>query len=406
MTSTGEFDLGRLERVTDHLQKGYVDPGRIAGCQLHIMQRGRPVYQRNFGSMDIERRIPVADDTIFRIYSMTKPVTSVALMMLFEQGRFQLDGPVSRFVPSWAKPNIWVSGEGASMVTRPAPRDVTFRDLLTHRSGLTYGGELPSVGIQHPVDHSYRALGIRSLGGTDNAATFLDKLGQVPLRFEPGSAWMYSLATDACGALVELISGQTLDAFMRDNIFDPLGMSDTGFFVSDEQASRLAGSYFRLPDKTLRKIDDQADSSFRRKPEFASGGAGLVSTGHDYLRFCEMLRGGGALDGHRILSPRTVAMMRRNHLEGGADLAQSATDSFADIAVDGLGFGLGFAMTCDPLAAGWLSRDDYFWSGAASTFFWIDPEAELSVLFLTQLMPSGTFDFRGQLKSIIYSSLS
>lgn len=405
MTVGYRLDQARLERLTELLQGGYVDTGRIAGCQLLVAQHGNLAYQRNFGLMDREAGRYVADDTIFRIYSMTKPITAVALMMLYERGLFQLDQPIARFVPAFSKPRVWVSGEGAQMQTRPASRGITFRDLLTHTSGLTYGGELPGIGAQHPVDETYLSTGIRSLSGKDRADVFLEKIGQMPLRFDPGTQWMYSLASDVCGALVEIISDQPFADFLADNIFDPLGMVDTGFCVPAGDLARFAAPYFRSPSKKLHRIDDGANPLWRSPPVFASGGGGLVSTARDYLRFCEMLRLGGALEGERILSPRTLDLMVRNHLPQNGDLRALATDLFPDVDMAGLGFGLGFAMTRDQIEAGWLSAHDFFWSGAASTFFWVDPIEGICVVFMTQLMPAGTFDFRGQIKSIIYSSL-
>ena len=406
MTTTSGFDIARLDRIADHLQGQYVDKGRLTGCQIHVTRRGERAYHRNFGLMDRERGLPMADDTIFRIYSMTKPITAVALMTLYERGLFQLDDPISRIVPSWKHHRVWVSGEGETMVTEPAHRQISLRDLLNHSSGLTYGGGLPGAGIQHPVDHDYRALEIRSIGNVCDAQTFLDRLGKAPLRFQPGTAWMYSLASDACGALIEIMTGMSLGDYLKEAIFDPLGMVDTGFFVPPEKIDRFAANYLRNPDKTIQPIDDRETSFFAKPPVLACGGGGLVGTGPDYLRFCEMLRRGGELDGQRILGPRTIAMMARNHLPGDSDLTAVGLDRFADILLDGLGFGLGFANTHDQRKAGWLSHADFFWSGAAGTFFWVDPAEDMSVVFMTQLMPPGIFDIRGQLKSIIYSAIA
>jgi CubicO group peptidase (beta-lactamase class C family) len=326
-------------------------------------------------------------------------------MTLYERGYFQLNDPVSRFVPSWSNHRIWTGGEGAEMTTEAARRPISFRDLLTHTSGLTYGGGLPGVGIQHPVDRAYRALKVRSVGGEDAAPAFLEKLSQVPLRYQPGTRWMYSLATDVCGALVEVISGRPFDQYLKDEIFEPLGMKDTAFFVPPEKLERFAANYQRTPDKQLRLLDDPATSDFTREPGFKSGGGGLTGGAADYLRFCEMLRRGGELDGVRILGPRTIELMRANHLPGGADLTSLAIGSFSETSNEGVGFGLGFATTLDSVAAGRLGPGDYYWGGAASTLFWVDPKEDLSVVFMTQLMPSGTFDFRSQLKSIIYSAI-
>jgi len=399
------LDAGRLERISDHLERNYIGPQKIAGCQVSVARHGHLAYQKSFGSMDLERSKPMRDDAIFRIYSMTKPITSVALMTLYEQGHFQLNDPVSRYVPSWKNHRVWTSGEGDTINTEPAHRPVSFRDVLSHTAGLTYGGGLPGVGIQHPIDQVYRNLKIRSAGSQDSMVEFMDKLGQVPLRFQPGTAWMYSLATDVCGALVEIISGKPFAEYLQEVIFGPLGMKDTAFQVAPDKQDRFAANYQRGPDKKLKLIDDPATSTYNKTPGFKSGGGGLVGTSADYLRFCEMLRRGGELDGHRVLGPRTLELMHMNHLAGGKDLTQMALGSFSETANEGVGFGLGFASTMGQVETGTLGAGDYYWGGAASTIFWVDPKEDLCVVFMTQLMPSGTFNFRGQLKSIIYSAI-
>jgi CubicO group peptidase (beta-lactamase class C family) len=400
------LDASRLERITDHINRNYIDPQKIAGCQIAVARHGHTAYSRTFGSMDIERGKTMADDTIFRIYSMTKPITSVALMTLFEKGYFQLNDPVSRYVPSWKNHRVWVSGEGEDMVTEKPNRPVSFRDVLCHTAGLTYGGGLPGIGVQHPIDHVYRNLKIRSAGSQDTMMEFMDKLGQVPLRYHPGEQWMYSLATDVCGALVEIISGKPFAQYLQDEIFGPLGMVDTSFFVAPEKVSRFAANYQRGANKTLKLIDDPATSAFISDPGFKSGGGGLTGTTADYMRFCEMLRRGGELDGVRILGPRTLEMMHMNHLRDGKDLTQLALGTFSETANEGVGFGLGFASTIGIVETGSLGVGDYYWGGAASTIFLVDPKEDLTMVFMTQLMPSGTFNFRGQLKSLIYSAIT
>ena len=399
------LDAGRLERIGEHLERNYVGNGKIAGCQVSVARHGHLAYSRSFGQMDRERGMPTAEDTLYRIYSMTKPITSVALMTLYERGYFQLNDPVSRYVPSWKDHRVWVSGEGAEMKTEAPARPVSFRDVLCHTAGLTYGGGLPGVGIQHPIDKVYRELKIRSAETPDTLPVFLDKLSKVPLRYQPGTRWMYSLATDVCGALVEVISGQPFDEYLRREIFEPLGMKDTAFHVPQQKVGRFAANYQRGPDKQLKLIDDPATSNYLKDPVFKSGGGGLVGTSADYLRFCEMLRRGGELDGQRVLGPRTIELMHMNHLPGGKDLTQLALGTFSETANEGVGFGLGFASTMGQVETGTLGAGDYYWGGAASTIFWVDPKEDLSVVFMTQLMPSGTFNFRGQLKSIIYSAI-
>ena len=400
------LDAGRLERITDHIERNYISTGKIAGCQVQVTRRGQTAYAKSFGHRDRERATPWSDDTIVRIYSMTKPITSVALMTLFEKGLFQLDDPVSRFVPEWKNHRVWVSGEGADMVTEAPNRPVSFRDVLAHTGGLTYGSMLAALSgipIEHPVDKAYDTLGVQR--GAETADQFLAKLGQVPLRYQPGERWMYSLSTDVCGALVERISGVPFEQYLQDVIFGPLGMVDTSFTVPADKAHRFAANYMRAADKSLRLADDPTKSPYLTDKVFKSGGGGLVGTMADYVRFTEMLCRGGELDGARILGPRTLDLMTQNHLKDGKDLTELAIAAFSETSNAGIGFGLGFAMTIDQTATGGLSRDDYYWGGAASTIFWVDPVEELSVVFMTQLMPSATFDFRGQLKSLIYSAI-
>jgi CubicO group peptidase (beta-lactamase class C family) len=399
------LDTARLERITEHLERNYIRPGKIVGCQTLVARHGHVAYLSSLGEMDRERGTPMREDTIFRIYSMTKPITSVALMTLYERGLFQLNDPVSRVLPEWRDQRVWVSGEGEQMVTKAPERPLTFRHLLSHTAGLTYGGGLPGVGGPlHPVDKVYQAVGVRR-GEGETLASFTEKLGRVPLRYEPGERWMYSLATDVCGALVERLSGRRFDEYLREAVFEPLGMVDTAFSVAPEKVDRFAANYQRRPDKTLALVDDPRSSTYLREPTFFSGGGGLTGTTADYLRFCEMLRRGGELDGARILGPRTIKLMTKNHLAGGKDLTQMALGAFSETANEGVGFGLGFAMTLSEVETGALGEGDYYWGGAASTIFWVDPAEDLVVIFMTQLMPSATFNFRGQLKSIIYSAI-
>jgi CubicO group peptidase (beta-lactamase class C family) len=401
------MSAARLERITEHMQRNYIGPIKIAGAQVAVARGGQLAYQRSFGLLDRERNIPMPPDAIFRIHSMTKPITSVALMSLYERGAFQLGDPVSRFFPAWKGQRVWVSGAGADMRTVEPDRPMTMRHVLSHTSGLTYGGILAGLGgpvSEDPVDRIYAEMGVRRSRDED-LMQFMDKLAKVPLRYQPGERWMYSLATDVCGALVEKISGVPLDVFFQQTIFDPLGMTDTGFVVPDDKLHRFAANYKRAPDKTVELIDDPQTSDYRRPAKFLSGGGGLVSTLADYLRFCEMLRRGGELDGARILGPRTLELMRRNHLKDGADLATLSIDQVSDGPREGVGFGLGFATTLDSVKAGLFGAGDFYWGGAASTYFGVDPREDLVIVFMTQLMPTGTFDFRGQLKNIIYSSI-
>jgi len=392
------FDAKRLERITEHLERHYLEPQKIAGCQVVVARHGHVGYHRSLGLMDIERNKAMRDDTIFRIYSMSKPITSIALMQLYERGLFQLNDPIHRVIPAWRDHRVYVDGKGDSLELKSPTQPMTFRHVLSHTSGLSYGA------TRHPVDQLYRKHEVVRDDGV-NLQTFVDRLAQVPLHFEPGSKWLYSYATDVCGHLVEALSGQTLDAYFQEHIFDPLGMTDTAFSVSSESQERFAANYERGPDKSLKLLDDPQDSKYLQHPDFLSGGGGLVSTTADYLRFCEMLRCEGKLDGERIIGSRTLRMMHQNHLTGGSDLSAMAVGAFSETAYDGVGFGLGFAMSLSEVGAGALGAGDYYWGGAASTIFWVDPVEDLVVIFMTQLMPSNLFNFRGQIKNIVYAAI-
>jgi CubicO group peptidase (beta-lactamase class C family) len=404
---TAGFSPERLNRAVEHLRSRYVEPEKIAGCQLLVHRKGATVLKATLGRAEIEGDVPLRDDAIFRIYSMTKPITSVALMQLFEQGLFQLDDPVATVIPEWANLQVWVSGAGEAMVTEPQKRPMSFRDLLRHTAGITYGALLESIGAPgtgHPVDEAYKASGVRR-SATETLDDFIGKLAALPLRYQPGEAWMYSFATDVIGAVVERISGQRFDAYLQTNILGPLGMTDTSFFVPEDKRHRFTANYMRGADRRLKLADDPRKSPFLHQPAFLSGGGGLVGTTEDYMKFCHMLLNGGVLDGQRILNRRTIDLMRANHLPGGVDLTQMAIGLFSETVNTGVGFGLGFAATQGQVSTGQLSAGEYYWGGAASTIFWVDPTEDLAVVFATQLMPSSTFNFRGQLKSLIYSAL-
>lgn len=395
------MSAARLERVTRHLDERFVQPGKIAGCLTLVHRRGELAMLEPLGRRDLERDRPMREDTLFRIYSMTKPVTSVALMMLYEEGRFQLHDPVHRYLPAFAEQRVFVSGVYPAYQTRPVDRPMTVRDLLTHMAGLTY-----DFSSRTNVDAGYRRAGLRGTDEPLDLAGMVDRLATLPLEFSPGTRWNYSFATDVCGRLVEVLSGQRLSEFFRTRIFEPLGMEDTGFHVPPEKASRFAACYERGPDKSLHLQDDPADSRYLRPPVLESGGGGLVSTAGDYLRFCRMLLGGGVLDGVRLLGRKTIELMTANHLPGGQDLTGLAFGSFAETTYEGYGFGLGFSVNLGPAAsANAGSAGEYAWGGAASTVFWVDPAEALIVIFMPQLMPSGTFNFRGQLKSLIYPAI-
>ncbi len=399
------ISIDALSRLDRHLLERYIQPEKIAGCLTLISRRGDIAHLSAMGSMDRERGKPMATDTIFRFYSMTKPITSVALMQLHEQGMFQLTDPVSRFIPQWRDLQAMADPDGPVTDTCPPARPMSMRDVLSHQSGLTYGFmEVMGAGLER----AYNQAGVYSAGAMKgrDLQSMIDRLAELPLKFSPGDRWNYGVSTDVCGYLVQTISGQRLDEYLKKHIFEPLGMVDTAFDVPAEKLNRFAANYERGPDKQLRLLDDPATSHYAEPQTFFSGGGGLVSTAQDYHRFCQMLLSGGELDGQRLLGPKTIELMTMNHLPNGEDLSQRALGGFSETANDGVGFGLGFAMIVDiPRTQNVGSIGEYYWGGAASTIFWIDPLEDMIVMFLTQFMPSGTFNFRGQIKQILYPGL-
>jgi len=391
----------RLARIGDHMKR-YIDAGKIAGTLTLVARRGQVAYLEPLGHLEIERRRPVTADAVWRIYSMTKPVTSVGLMMLYEEGRFQLDDPVHRFIPSWQNLRVFVGGNYPTFKTAAAERPMTIRDLLSHTSGLTYG-----FMERTNVDAAYRKLGVADQ--TRSGYTLQDMvetLAELPLEFSPGTRWNYSVATDVIGHLIEVISGQRLDAYLRERILDPLGMRDTGFVLEDQQVARFAANYERQGDGSLKMIDNPEQSNYRKR-SFFSGGGGLLSTAPDYFRFTSMLQNMGELDGVRLLGRKTVELMTMNHLPGGQDLSDLAqAGMFTETAYAGVGFGLGFSVAQSPARAQILgSAGEFAWGGAASTAFWIDPAEDLIVIFMTQLMPSSSYPLRRELRVLTYASL-
>ena len=390
------LDSAQLALLTEHLQDRYIDAGKLAGCQVLVYRRGQVALLETLGSMELDGARPLAEDAIWRIFSMTKPITSVALMTLYERGLFQLRDPVERFLPGWAGQKVCeVDDDGNVRLVVPL-RPVSVRDLLMHTAGLTYGRDW-----NHPVARMYRESGLLERDFT--LEEFGRRIGGLPLVFHPGTRWHYSVATDVVGHLVEVLADRPFDEYLSEKIFEPLGMTDTAFHVPSLKAERVPANYRRGEDKSLEAIEWR---DLSRPPKFKSGGGGLLSTTADYLRFCRMLLRGGSLDGARVLGPKTIELMAQNHLPGGADLGQMALGTFGETQFPGVGFGLGFAVSLGPVPSGLIgSPAEYYWGGAASTIFWIDPAEELIVIFMTQLMPSGTFNFRGQLHALIYPGI-
>jgi CubicO group peptidase (beta-lactamase class C family) len=390
-----------FDRLEDHLKRRYIDAGRFPGTQLLVYRRGKIVHSAVQGFADFERKAPVKDDTIFRIYSMTKPITSVAFMMLVEEGRVALDEPVHKYIPEWKNLGVFQAGIAPAFLTRPPSRPMLIVDLLRHTSGLTYGFQQRSN-----VDAAYREL---EIGGVEKAGTLqsmIEDLAKIPLEFSPGEAWNYSVATDVIGYLVGHISGKPFEQFLKERIFDPLGMNDTSFFVPVAKAHRLAACY-SAEKGGIKLQDDPATSSFLAPPSFISGGGGLCSTASDYLTFCRALLNGGELGGVRLIGPKTLALMTSNHLPGGRDLPEMSRSLFSEAAYNGIGFGLGFSVTMNPaqtLIPG--SAGEYSWGGAASTSFWIDPAEELIAVFMTQLLPSSTYPVRRELRTMVYAAIT
>ncbi|MEO9222363.1 MAG: serine hydrolase domain-containing protein [Mycobacteriaceae bacterium] len=397
-------DLGfapeRLRKLDDVLDR-YVDDGRLPGVQTLVSRRGQLAHRDCYGWTDVEAGTEVRDDTLYRIYSMTKPITSVALMMLFEEGRFLLEDPISTWLPEFAEMQVWTGGTADAPETTALTTPITVRHLLTHTSGLTYGFQ-----YVHPVDELYRRQGLGEFSEPDyDLAECMQRLAAVPLQFEPGTRWNYSMSTDVCGALVERMSGIPLDEFFRTRIFEPLAMTDTAFAAPETDVDRCSALYALLPGME-QKMRVAGKAAMTSEPTMLSGGGGLVSSADDYLRFCHLLIGRGQLDGVRILSPRTLAFMASNHLPGGRTLNEMGQATFSESAMEGTGFGLGFSVLVDQAASANLGTPGmYAWGGAASTAFWIDPAEELAVVFMTQLLPSNLYPLRRNLLAGVYQAL-
>jgi CubicO group peptidase (beta-lactamase class C family) len=391
----------RLAQIDRHLRDRYLETGRMKGTVLLVARKGEVAHLSAQGLADAERGAPMRDDTIVRIYSMTKPITSAAFMMLVEEGRVALDDPVSRYIPEWANLGVYDGGFMETFRTKPCERPMLIVDLLRHTSGLTYGFQQRTN-----IDAAYRKLGIGEVEKRGDLDSFIAQLAALPLEFSPGTAWNYSVATDVLGYLIGKISGMSFQAFLHERLLGPLGMVDTDFFVPESKRGRFAACY-GLGPKGVALQDDPTTSTYLSPPGFYSGGGGLVSTAADYLRFCQMILNGGTLDGRQYLSPKTIELMGQNHLPGNRELTDMSRSLFSEAAYGGLGFGLGFSTTINqannliPSSLGDLS-----WGGAASTAFWIDPREELICIFLTQLLPSSAYPIRRELRTMVYSAFT
>ncbi|MCW8278459.1 beta-lactamase family protein [Pseudomonas sp. PCH199] len=394
------MNADRLARIEPFLQEHYVGAGKLPMADILIARDGETVYRATLGQARADGT-PLRHDAIFRIASMTKPITSIAFMQLVEEGKVALDDPVARVIPEFANLGVYNGGGGTAPfapVKHCAPMRMV--DLMSHMSGLTYGFQ-----NRTSIDAAYRKTlpdGDRSMDGFD---WFIAELAKLPLEFAPGTGWNYSVATDVLGVVISRIENKPLGEVLRERIFAPLGMLDTGFQLLEDQRARLTDCWAYAPGKPLKLIDRAGESNLATPARFEGGGGGLVSTTADYHRFCQMLIGRGVLDGVRIVSPRTLDLMTRNQLPGGADLAAVSQSLFSEAGNTGTGFGLGFAMTLDPARALLPGNEgEYFWGGMHSTAFFVDPVEKLHMVFMTQLTPSSD-PIRRQLKTLIYSAI-
>jgi len=400
-TIVSGLSVDRLSRLHRHLDENYIQPGRIPGAVTLVARHGKVVWTNAQGMMDVERGRPMQRDTVFRIYSMTKPVTAIAMMQLYEQGKFLLSDPVHKYIPFWRNLRVYKSGSYPDFETEPASTTMTIRDLFTHTSGLTYG-----FTERTEVDAAYRKL---KLDGSPilTLEKLVERLAELPLEFSPSTGWNYSASTDVLGYLVEQLSGQSLDEYFRQHIFVPLGMDDTGFHVREDQQDRFGACYLYQPGDTMKLQDDPQRSRYLKLPRFLSGGGGLVSTIDDYYRFAQALCQGGEYQGARIIGRKTLEFMRLNHLPGNQDLPALSVGGFSETPYQGHGFGLGFSVRTDIARSQTIgSEGEFGWGGLASTSFFVDPKEDMVAIFMTQLMPSSSYPLRQELRALVYGALN
>jgi len=407
------FSSQRLARIDQRMER-YIEEQQLSGTMTLIARKGEVVHCACCGMRDIENQTPLTEDTIFRIYSMTKPITSVAAMMLYEEGLFQLDDPVAKYLPAFADTKVYSGSGFGGMELVDQQREMTIQHLMSHTAGLSYGWFLDT-----PVEDGYRRA--KLMDRNKPLDKFVAEIAKLPLLYQPGTQWRYSLATDVLGHLVEVISGKSLDTFFAEEIFQPLGMVDTGFHVPTKDADRLASMYRptdppprsliinmlpkgetgKIENCALHCIDRASTSPYLEPSAFLSGGGGLLSTTTDYLRFAQMLLNGGELDGTRLLGRKTLEMMRTNYLPDALMPIEIGGDY-----IYGTGFGLGFSIVTNVPQSGVLgSEGNYGWSGAATTNFWIDPQEELLGISMTQFMPTGHYPFTRDFRLLTYQAL-
>ena len=387
------LDSTVLENIRKYLNDTYVEDGKYVGTMTLVSRKGEVAYLDSIGFMDRENAKPMQEDSIFRIYSMSKAITSIAIMQLFEKSKFRLDDPVYWYIPSWKNLRVYQSGIYPNFLTSRPKRHMTIRDLLTHMSGLTYDFMYKSN-----VDAAYRKTKVQQAGSLEEFAEILSTL---PLEFSPGDKWNYSVSTDVLGYLVEVMSGMKLEEYFKDYIFEPLEMTDTSFSCPEEKLDRLASLYEHIPNGEPRLLEIPFLNT-----KMASGGGGLFSTMSDYHNFCSMLVNQGEFNGTRLIGRKTLELMTVNHLPNNQDLTEMSESAFSETPYAGVGFGLGFSVMLDPAKSQTTSDiGEYGWGGAASTVFFINPKEDMFVIFLTQLLPSSTYQVRRELRSLVYSAL-
>ncbi|WP_084395949.1 serine hydrolase domain-containing protein [Henriciella aquimarina] len=392
----------RLAAIPHYFAGSYLDSGKLPCMATLVSRNGQVVHEAYRGKTQLDGGQPITPDTIFRIYSMTKPITSVAAMMLFEEAKLRLDHEVARYIPEFADTEVWVKGTIDDYETRKPTRPMTVRDLFTHTSGLTYG-----FLMQHEVDALYRREKIARPDET--LEEMCVRLAKLPLLFSPGTRWNYGHSTDVLGRIVEVASGQTLDEFFRERIFEPLNMPDTDFYVPEGKLDRLMACYSKDPVSGKVTLSDGAGAEskqYRSQPPLLNAGGGLVSTFRDYHRFCLMLLHGGTLEGARLLSPKTIEFMRKNHLPENRTIKAMGDKTFSEARMEGNGFGLGGSVITDvaeSMQPGSLGT--FSWGGLANTFFWIDYEEELIAIQATQMIPSGCYPIRPQFQQLVYAAI-
>ncbi|HNJ98699.1 MAG TPA: serine hydrolase domain-containing protein [Ilumatobacteraceae bacterium] len=391
----------RLARLDRYFQQ-YIDKGLLTGWQLAVTRHGEVVHHTCAGLRDAEANLPVEPDTIWRIFSMTKPITAVLALQLWEEGAFELNDPLHRYLPAFRNTKVWRAGSAVAPVLEPQLQPIRLWQLMAHTSGLSYG-----FMWAHPVDELYRRAGYEWGSPKDkDLAGVCDDLAALPLLFQPGSEWNYSMGLDVLGRVLEVVSGQPLDQLMRTRLLDPLGMHETTWHVPEANQHRLPPLYGPMPGTKQAVSLGRMGDAAKHPPAAFMGGGGLQSTALDYHRFTQMLARGGELDGVRILSPRTVRYMASNHLPANADLTEFGRPLFSETTFDGVGFGLGVSVTIDPIKGKVPGNaGEYAWGGAASTSFFIDPVDDITTMFFTQLLPSSTHPIRSEMKQLVYQAI-